>query len=49
MKVLGGGYATFNADIKVTASTPLDSGTTWLVNTTTFSGANIAVRSAVNV
>jgi hypothetical protein len=49
MKVLGGGYSTFNADIKVTASTPLDSGTTWLVSTTTFSGANIAARSSVNV
>ncbi len=48
-KVLGGGVATFNKDIQVTADSPLDNGTTWVVSTRTFSGDAITARSAVNV
>ncbi len=48
-KVLGGGVATFNKDIKILSSSPLDDGVQWLVRVTTFSGNNIAVRSAVNL
>ncbi len=48
-KVLGGGVSTFNKDIQITANTPLDGGTQWIVNTTTYSGNNIAAVSAVNL
>lgn len=48
-KVLGGGVATFNKDIKILSSSPLDDGGRWFVSTSTYSATNIATRSAVNV
>ena len=48
-KVLGGGEATFNRDIKILSSSPSDDGSRWFVSTTTSSGNNIATRSAANV
>lgn len=48
--VLGGGYATFNKDIQITASTPLDaSPRDWLVSARTYSGNAVVTNSAINV
>ncbi len=48
-KVLGGGVITFNKDIKILGSTPLDDGIRWTVSVSTYSNTNITARSAVNV
>lgn len=48
--VLGGGYATFNKDIQITASTPLDANPRdWLVSARTYSGDPVTANSAINV
>jgi hypothetical protein len=49
--VLGGGMATFNKNIELQASTPLDDGTTWDVAVVPLSGATFggSGESAVNI
>ena len=48
-RVLGGGVATFNSDIKIMSSSPLDDGVRWFVQSKTYSGNAVTARSAVNV
>lgn len=48
-QVLGGGVATFNQQIVVGTSTPVDSGRSWSVSAWTRDGAAIATDSSVNV
>ena len=50
-KVLGGGVATFNKNIQVMASTPVDNGTTWAVTVEPDDGATFGGSggSSVNI
>lgn len=48
-KLLGGGVATFNQEIQILSSTPLDTGTSWAVSVRTFDGQPVGVDSSVNV
>jgi hypothetical protein len=49
-KILGGGVATFNKNIQIETSTPLDTGTSWAVSVVPLTGSAFGgSASAVNI
>jgi hypothetical protein len=48
-KILGGGVATFNKNIQIESSTPIDNGTDWVVSVVPLTGATFGGGGASSV